>query len=84
MAEAGVKGFDIDSWMGIFAPAKTPPEVVAKLRNEIRAILPSLKEPYDKVGGNVLDISDAEVGPFIQREYDMWTKVIKNTGIKLD
>jgi tripartite-type tricarboxylate transporter receptor subunit TctC len=84
MAEAGVKGFDIDSWMGIFTPAKTPPEVVAKLRSEIRAILPALKEPYDKVGGVVLDIPDAEVGPFIQREHDMWTKVIKDAGIKLD
>jgi len=84
MAEAGVKGFDIDSWMGIFAPAKTPPEVVAKLRSEIRAILPSLKEPYEKVGGNLLDIPDAQAAPFIQREYDMWTKVIKDTGIKLD
>ena len=84
MAEAGVKGFDIDSWMGIFAPAKTPPEVVAKLRSEIRAILPSLKEPYEKVGGNLLDIPDAQAAPFIQREYDMWTKVIKDAGIKLD
>jgi tripartite-type tricarboxylate transporter receptor subunit TctC len=84
MAEAGVKGFDIDSWIGIFAPAKTPPEVVVRLRNEIRAILPSLKEPYEKIGGTTLDISDREVEPFIQREYDMWTKVIKDTGIKLD
>jgi tripartite-type tricarboxylate transporter receptor subunit TctC len=84
MAEAGVKGFDIDSWMGIFAPARTPPDVIAKLRSEIRAILPALKEPYDKVGGVVLDVSDAEVGPFIQREYEMWTKVIRDTGIKLD
>jgi len=84
MAEAGVKGFDIESWMGIFAPARTPPDVLAKLRSEIRAILPALKEPYEKVGGIVLEISDAEVSPFIQREYDMWTKVIRDTGIKLD
>ncbi len=84
MAEAGVKGFDIDSWIGIFAPAKTPPEVIARLRKEIREILPALKEPYEKIGGTTLDIGDAEVSPFIQREYDMWTKVIKDTGIKLD
>lgn len=84
MAEAGVKGFDIDSWMGIFAPARTPPEVLTKLRAETRAILPSLKENYEKVGGNLIEISEADTGPFIQKEYDMWTKVIRDTGIKLD
>ena len=84
MAEAGVNGFDIDSWMGIFAHAKTPPDVLAKLRAETRAILPSLKPTLEKVGGNLIEISDAETGPFIQKEYDMWTKVIRDAGIKLD
>ena len=84
MAEAGVKGFDIDSWMGIFAHANTPPAVLAKLRTETRAVLPSLKPTLEKVGGNLIEISDAETGPFIQKEYDMWTKVIRDAGIKLD
>jgi tripartite-type tricarboxylate transporter receptor subunit TctC len=84
MAEAGVKGFDIDSWIGIFAPAKTPPDILAKLRAETRAIIPALKEPYEKAGGAIIEMSEAETGPFIQREYEMWTKVIKDTGIKLD
>ena len=38
MSEAGVPGLDVDSWLGIFAPAKTPPEVIAKLRRDIRAV----------------------------------------------
>jgi tripartite-type tricarboxylate transporter receptor subunit TctC len=84
MAEAGVKGFDIDSWIGIFAHAKTPPEALAKLRQEVRAIIPSLKEPYAKIGGTIIEMSEAQTGPFIQKEYDMWTKVIRDAGIKLN
>jgi len=84
MAEAGVKGFDIDSWIGIFAPAKTPPEALAKLRKEVRAIIPELKDAYAKIGGTTIEMSEAETGPFIQKEYESWTKVIKDSGIKLD
>ena len=54
MSEAGVPGLDVDSWLGIFAPAKTPPEAIAKLRREIRAALPDLKERFEKSGGEVV------------------------------
>jgi tripartite-type tricarboxylate transporter receptor subunit TctC len=84
MSEAGVKGFDIDSWIGIFAPAKTPPEVLARLRKETRAIIPSLKDSYAKVGGDIMELDEARTQAFIQKEYDMWTKVIRDAGIKLD
>jgi tripartite-type tricarboxylate transporter receptor subunit TctC len=84
LREAGIKGFDIDSWVGIFAPARTPPEVLAKLRTETRAILPDMKNAYDKIGGAVIEMSEAQTVPFIQAEYDLWSKVIKDTGIKLD
>ena len=43
LSEAGVPGLDVDSWLGIFAPAKTPPEVLARLRRDIRASLPDLE-----------------------------------------
>ncbi len=51
MAEAGVPGLDVDSWLGIFVPAKTPPAVIAKLRQDIRAVLPDPKERFEKSGG---------------------------------
>ena len=38
MSEAGVSGLDVDLWLGIFAPAKTPPEAIARLRRDIRAV----------------------------------------------
>jgi len=84
MAEAGVPGLDVDSWLGIFAPAKTPPEVIARLRREIRASLPDLKERFEKSGGEVWDLPDDKLDGFVNSEYETWTKLIRDAGIKLD
>jgi len=84
MAEAGVPGLDVDSWLGIFAPAKTPPQVISKLRGDIRASLPDLKERFEKSGGEVWDVPDDRLDGFIKSEYESWTKLIRDAGIKLD
>jgi tripartite-type tricarboxylate transporter receptor subunit TctC len=84
MSEAGVPGLDVDSWLGIFAPAKTPPEVLAKLRREIRAALPDLKERFEKSGGEVWDLPDDKLNAFVASEHEVWTKLIREAGIKLD
>lgn len=84
MSEAGVPGLDVDSWLGIFAPARTPPEVITKLRRDIRAALPELKERFEKSGGEVWDLPDDKVDAFVASEYESWTKLIREAGIKLD
>jgi tripartite-type tricarboxylate transporter receptor subunit TctC len=84
MSEAGVPGLDVDSWLGIFVQAKTPPEIVAKLRTELRASLPDLKERFEKSGGEVWDMPDDRLQAFIASEYENWTKLIREAGIKLD
>jgi tripartite-type tricarboxylate transporter receptor subunit TctC len=84
MSEAGVPGLDVDSWLGIFAPAKTPPETIAKLRREIRAALPELKERFEKSGGEVWALADDKLDGFVASEYESWTKLIREAGIKLD
>jgi tripartite-type tricarboxylate transporter receptor subunit TctC len=84
MSEAGVPGLDVDSWLGIFAPAKTPPEAIAKLRREIRAALPDLKERFEKSGGEAWDVPDDKLDGFVASEYETWTKLIREAGIKLD
>ena len=83
MSEAGVAGLDVDSWLGIFVPAKTPPAVIAKLRGEIRAVLPDLKERFEKSGGEVWDKADG-LEAFVAAEHASWTKIIRDAGIKLD
>ena len=84
MSEAGVPGLDVDSWLGIFAPAKTPPDILAKLRGEIRAALPDLKDRFEKSGGEVWDVPDDKLNAFVASEHETWTKLIRETGIKLD
>jgi tripartite-type tricarboxylate transporter receptor subunit TctC len=84
MSEAGVPGLDVDSWLGIFAPAKTPPQVIARLRSEIRAALPDLKERFEKSGGEAWDVPDDRLDGFVASEYDNWTRLIREAGIKLD
>jgi tripartite-type tricarboxylate transporter receptor subunit TctC len=84
MSEAGVAGLDVDSWLGIFAPAKTPPEIVARLRVDIRAVLPDLTERFEKSGGEVWDIPGEKLDSFIASEHASWTKLIREAGIKLD
>jgi len=84
MSEAGVPGLDVDSWLGIFVPAKTPPEAIARLRKEIRASLPDLKERFEKSGGEVWDLPDDKLNGFVASEYETWTRLIREAGIKLD
>jgi len=84
LSEAGVPGLDVDSWLGIFAPAKTPPAVIAKLRADIRASLPELKERFEKSGGEVWDLPDDKLNGFVTSEYESWTRLIREAGIKLD
>lgn len=84
MSEAGVPGLDVDSWLGIFVPAKTPPEIIAKLRGDIRAALPDLKERFEKSGGEVWDPPDDRLDAFVASEHANWTRLIREAGIKLD
>jgi tripartite-type tricarboxylate transporter receptor subunit TctC len=83
LSEAGVTGLDVDSWLGIFVPAKTPPGAIAKLRGDIRAVLPELKERFEKSGGEVWDMPDG-LEAFVAAEHASWTKLIREAGIKLD
>jgi len=84
LSEAGVPGLDVDSWLGIFAPARTPPEVIARLRRDIRASLPDLKERFEKSGGEAWDLADDRLEAFVASEHQSWTKLIQEAGIKLD
>jgi tripartite-type tricarboxylate transporter receptor subunit TctC len=83
MLEAGVSGLDVDSWLGIFVPAKTPHSVIEKLRGDIRAVLRELKERFEKSGGEVWDMPDG-LEAFVAAEHASWTKLIREAGIKLD
>jgi tripartite-type tricarboxylate transporter receptor subunit TctC len=77
-------GFDVDLWIGIYAPAGLPPAVLAKLNGEINKVLqnPELKAAFAKMGITPRGTSPEEGAAFTRSEYDKWKKVIVEGKIK--
>jgi len=84
MTESGIPGFEIDSWIGLFAPAKTPPAVIARLQQEIAQGAAELKPRFANAGGELMEVAPDKLNAFIKAEYDRWTGVIKEAGITLE
>jgi tripartite-type tricarboxylate transporter receptor subunit TctC len=84
MAEAGGPGLGVESWIGLFAPAGTPAETLGRLRLETRIAAAALKEQFEKTGGALMQLPVAETDKFIKSEFDLWTKVIRDAGIRLE
>ena len=84
MTESGVAGLEIDSWIGIFAPAKTPPAVIALLQKHIAEAGPELKTKLAAVGGELMDVPPDKLNAVVKADYDKWLKIIKDAGIHLD
>jgi tripartite-type tricarboxylate transporter receptor subunit TctC len=82
--EAGVKDFDMDSWAALFAPAGTPPDVIARLNTELRKIIdnPETKARMASLGFEAFSSSPEELGEFTKVQLVKWTKMIKEAGIE--
>lgn len=77
--ESGVKGFEVLSWFGLYAPAKLPPEVRDRLSNDVRAVLQSeqLKERFAKVGTEPGRLTQPEFTAFVAAEIAKWARVVE-------
>ena len=86
VSESGLPGFEISGWYGIFAPSKTPPEIVNKLSNEIERMLklPDVRANLAKIGVNVLGGSAKDAAAYIKREDAKWSKAIRDSGTKIE
>jgi tripartite-type tricarboxylate transporter receptor subunit TctC len=86
MGEAGLPGYVITSWQGIFAPAKTPPAIVARLNAEITKILamPDVHERLEQLGIDPVGNTPEQFAAFQQAEIAKWAKVVKEGGVKID
>lgn len=82
MLEAGLSGLGVESWIGLFAPAHTPPEVLARLRDATRLAAADLKDRFEDTGGALMDLPIDETEQFLRSEYDLWTRVIRDAGIR--
>jgi tripartite-type tricarboxylate transporter receptor subunit TctC len=86
IAESGVPGFDVFSWFGFFVPAKTPPEIIAKINTDANAALafPSVKQRFEDVGAVPKGSTPGELAAFLKSEIDKWGPVIRNARIKVE
>lgn len=87
VAESGVPGYDVSTWWGILAPAKTPASVVNRLNEEIRKIL-ATEEAKAVLTSNgaeaVLDMSAQRFTAMLANEIGVWRKIVKERGIKIE
>jgi tripartite-type tricarboxylate transporter receptor subunit TctC len=82
--EAGVKGFNMDSWAAIFAPAGTPSDVIRLLNAELRKIIdsPDVKSTLAKAGFEAFSSSPTELDELVKDQLGKWGKMIKDAGIQ--
>ena len=86
MAEAGVPGYEVSSWHGLFVPAKTQSEIVRKISVDTIAALgdPVVKSKLEQAGYMVVGSSPDELQTLLKSEIDKWSAVIKRSGIKIN
>jgi tripartite-type tricarboxylate transporter receptor subunit TctC len=86
VAEAGVPGYDAEAWYGLFAPAKTPPEIIDRLNKAAASAVKA--DTFKKLSVNeglMLTASPpSELDRYFREEEDRWRKVIQDAGIKAD
>jgi tripartite-type tricarboxylate transporter receptor subunit TctC len=83
IAEAGVPGYEANNWWGMLAPAGTPPAIVEKLNAAVSKALdaPELQKEFAAQGANVVKMTPAEFGKYIDSETEKWGKVVKQGHI---
>ena len=84
--ESGVPGFDVFSWFGFFVPAKTPPEVIAKINADTNAALahPPVRTRFEQLGAVPKGSTPEALAAFLKSETDKWGPVIRDARIKLE
>ena len=84
IAEGGLPGFDYNLWIGMFAPAGTPPEIVDRINADVARVLqtPDARERLAALGAEPMVMTPAEFRKFMRDEMDDSAKVVKAAGIK--
>jgi len=86
IAESGVPGYVVESWQGVFAPVKTPPELIQKISGDLANALsePALVEKLARNAYTVESSSMDELAKALKADTEKWEAVIKTTGIRID
>ena len=85
LRESGVD-LDLESWFGLFAPARTPAPVLARLRSELSRVanLAEVKDSFSKAGGRPLPLSADDSRTLLVRDLERWTRLVRAAGLKVD
>ena len=85
-AEAGLQGYEVSTWYGLFAPKGTPKDTVAAFQAELRKALGSdeLKAAWNGLGADIPAVYGDAFGVFVNQEIRRWAEVVKGSGAKLD
>jgi tripartite-type tricarboxylate transporter receptor subunit TctC len=86
VAEAGVPGYEAVIWLGVMAPAKTPPAVLRKLNAEIARIVsqPEVKQEWAAQGATAMTQSVEEFDRYLRADIDKWAQIVRKAGIKAE
>ncbi len=86
MAEAGIAGYDLTIWLGFFAPAGTPREIITKVNSELARVLRAsdLRERLAQQGVDPIIDTPDEFGAYVRTEIARWGDVVRASGTKLD
>ena len=86
IAEAGVPGFDIATWYGIWAPPRTPGAIVHRLQQAVAAAVqvPEVREKLATLGADPVADTPEEFARFCAREYDRWGRLVRDARVTLD
>lgn len=86
ITETGVAKLDLESWFGLFAPARTPPQVLERLRADLETVIASreVSDIFRKAGGRSLSLSMAETRALVRRDIERWSRLVRDLGITPD
>ena len=83
--ESGLKGFDMTTWWGLMAPAKTPQPIVDRLAAECAKALPELSDRWRAMGSEVPGVrTPAEFTAFVERERKLYAELVRRSGATAD
>ena len=86
VAESGFPGFEAPAWWAVLAPANTPPDIVKRMNEAINSALktPDVAQKLAAQGIDVIGGSPEVAKVFMDKQMDIWAKVVKDNGIKAD
>lgn len=86
VAESGVPGYEITGWYGVFVPAGTPKEIVARLNREIVKILnaPEMRDRFKNDGTDIIGNTPEEFGDFVKAEIAKWGMIVRRSGARIE